>query len=151
MKRVVTGVNPDGRSHIVSVEELDPESAHKVWEYKPSEVKELIENIDPSITADWIASDEPGGSVWTYAPMPPMSESRPHREYPGIDEHGFHTTRTVDFDILVTGELTMVLDEDSIALGPGDCVIQQGTRHAWRNTADTPALLMSIIQRPVWV
>ena len=57
-----------------------------------------------------------------------------------VDEHGFHTTRTIDFDFLVDGELTLVVDEGSVPLEKGDFVIQQATRHAWRNSGDRPAV-----------
>jgi mannose-6-phosphate isomerase-like protein (cupin superfamily) len=47
---------------------------------------------------------------------------------------GMHTTDTVDFDVVVSGECYLELDDGAeVLLKPGDCVIQNGTRHAWRN------------------
>lgn len=50
-------------------------------------------------------------------------------------EHpGMHTTDTVDFDVVVCGEVYLELDDGvEVLLKAGDCVIQNGTRHAWHN------------------
>ena len=50
------------------------------------------------------------------------------------DHPGMHTTDTVDFDVIVSGEVYLELDDGAeILLRAGDCVIQNGTRHAWHN------------------
>ena len=47
---------------------------------------------------------------------------------------GMHTTDTVDFDVVVSGECVLELDDGAeVQLKAGDCVIQNGTRHAWHN------------------
>lgn len=47
---------------------------------------------------------------------------------------GMHTTDTVDFDVVISGEVYLELDDGSeVLLRAGDCVVQNGTRHAWRN------------------
>ena len=47
---------------------------------------------------------------------------------------GMHTTDTVDFDVVMSGEVYLELDDGSeVLLKAGDCVVQNGTRHAWRN------------------
>jgi hypothetical protein len=145
MKRVVTGVNEQGRSYVVSIEELNPSQPHAVWDYEPSQVRDWINAIDPGTAADWIGPQVSGGARWMFAPMQPYAE---HRPMPGIDEHGFHTTRTIDFDFVFEGELTMVLDEDRVHLEKGDFVIQQATRHAWKNESDKTAILLALIHRP---
>jgi len=62
---------------------------------------------------------------------------------------GFHTTRTVDFDFVVEGELTMELDADTVRLEAGDFVIQQAARHAWRNeSAARRAVLLALLHAP---
>lgn len=47
-----------------------------------------------------------------------------------------HRTETVDYGIVLEGEMTLVLDEDRTLLRAGDIVIQQGTNHAWSNRSD---------------
>jgi len=45
-----------------------------------------------------------------------------------------HTTDTVDLDVIVSGEVYLELDDGKeVLLKAGDCVVQNGTRHAWRN------------------
>jgi mannose-6-phosphate isomerase-like protein (cupin superfamily) len=47
---------------------------------------------------------------------------------------GMHTTDTVDFDVIVSGEAHLELDDGAeVPLKAGDCVVQNGTRHAWHN------------------
>jgi mannose-6-phosphate isomerase-like protein (cupin superfamily) len=58
---------------------------------------------------------------------------------------GMHTTPTVDYDIVLEGELCLELTEGEIRVGPGDIVIQHGTRHAWRNRTDRPAKLLAVL------
>jgi mannose-6-phosphate isomerase-like protein (cupin superfamily) len=51
-----------------------------------------------------------------------------------MDHPGMHTTDTVDFDVVVFGEVVLELDDGAeVVLKAGDCVIQNGTRHAWHN------------------
>lgn len=50
------------------------------------------------------------------------------------DHPGMHTTDTVDFDVVVSGEVYLELDDGTeVLLKAGHCVIQNGTRHAWHN------------------
>ena len=149
MRRVVTGVDEEGRSKVVSVEEFDPTTPHTLWTFDPKETRELIASIDPEGTADWIGPEAPGGAIWRYTPMAPHSEAGGgHQRYPGIDENGFHQTRTIDFDLVVAGDLVMVLDTERVPLIAGDVVIQQATNHAWRNESEAPAVLLALIVRP---
>jgi mannose-6-phosphate isomerase-like protein (cupin superfamily) len=55
---------------------------------------------------------------------------------------GMHTTDTVDFDVVVSGECYLELDNGSeILVKAGDCVVQNGTRHAWRNRSSQPCVI----------
>jgi len=56
-----------------------------------------------------------------------------------------HKTKTVDYIILLEGEVTLLLDEDEVDLKPFDVVIQRGTNHAWINKGANPALLAAIL------
>lgn len=58
------------------------------------------------------------------------------------DGDGMHTTDTIDYAICLEGELSLTLDNGAEkTLTPGTCVIQLGTRHAWKNKSDQPALM----------
>jgi mannose-6-phosphate isomerase-like protein (cupin superfamily) len=67
---------------------------------------------------------------------------------PGLAEHlepadpGMHTTATVDYGVVLSGEATLELDDGATTvLHAGDCYIQSGTRHRWSNRGDVPAVL----------
>jgi mannose-6-phosphate isomerase-like protein (cupin superfamily) len=58
------------------------------------------------------------------------------------DHPGMHATDTVDFDVVVSGEVVLELDDGAeVLLKAGDCVIQNGTRHAWHNRSSTNCLI----------
>jgi len=53
-----------------------------------------------------------------------------------------HTTDTIDCAVVISGECWLELDgEAETHLHAGDCVVQNGTRHAWRNRSDAPCVL----------
>ncbi|MDC3209035.1 cupin domain-containing protein, partial [SAR86 cluster bacterium] len=51
----------------------------------------------------------------------------------------------VDYIILLKGEVTLILDEEEVALKPFDVVVQRGTNHAWANNGSEPALLIAVL------
>src|SRR5207249_10942303 len=68
---------------------------------------------------------------------------------PGMLEHmepdhpGMHTTDTIDFDYVVSGEIWLELDDDKeVLLKAGDTVVQNGTRHAWHNKSAEPCRML---------
>ena len=59
------------------------------------------------------------------------------------DHPGMHTTATIDYEYIVSGRCVLELDEGATReLGPGDTVIQNGTRHAWRNPYHEPCVIV---------
>ena len=59
------------------------------------------------------------------------------------DDPGMHTTDTVDYDYVVSGEVYLELDDGAeVLLKPGDCVVQNGTRHRWNNRGDRPCTIV---------
>jgi mannose-6-phosphate isomerase-like protein (cupin superfamily) len=57
---------------------------------------------------------------------------------------GMHTTPTIDFVQVLEGRVALVLDHETIELGPGDCVVQQSTAHAWR-VLEAPVRLSTLM------
>jgi len=56
-----------------------------------------------------------------------------------------HRTETLDYAVILTGEITMVLDDTEVLLKAGDAVVQRGTNHAWSNRSDTPCRIMFVL------
>src|SRR5262249_28215024 len=50
-------------------------------------------------------------------------------------------TRTLDFCLVLDGEITLVLDTEEVHLAAGDTVVQRGTNHAWSNRSDRPCTI----------
>ena len=62
--------------------------------------------------------------------------------YMELDDPGMHTTDTIDFEVVLEGTVILELDDGAeVTLHPGDTVVQNGTRHRWRNPGDVPARL----------
>jgi quercetin dioxygenase-like cupin family protein len=62
------------------------------------------------------------------------------------DAPGMHATQTVDYGVVLRGQLSLELDDGAkVQLRPGDCVVQNGTRHAWRNESDQECVMAFVI------
>ncbi len=58
---------------------------------------------------------------------------------------GFHRTQTIDYGVLIEGELHLRLDDDTVVMRPGDVVIQRGTAHAWENRSSEIARIAFVL------
>jgi mannose-6-phosphate isomerase-like protein (cupin superfamily) len=56
-----------------------------------------------------------------------------------------HRTKTIDYALILSGEIDMLLDESEIHLKAGDVVVQRGTNHAWVNRGDRPCQVAFIL------
>lgn len=72
-----------------------------------------------------------------------MGASGAHDDKSG--QVGMHKTNTVDYIILLSGKVTMILDHGEVNMEPLDVMIQRGTNHAWVNYTDEPAILAGIL------
>jgi quercetin dioxygenase-like cupin family protein len=56
-----------------------------------------------------------------------------------------HRTETIDYAIVLSGEITMLLDEGEVLLKAGDVLVQCGTNHAWSNRSNAPAVVCFVL------
>ncbi|NDY91818.1 cupin domain-containing protein [Ideonella livida] len=56
-----------------------------------------------------------------------------------------HRTQSVDYGVVIEGELTLVLDEGEVQLRPGSVVVQRGTNHAWANRSGRPCRMLFVL------
>ena len=56
-----------------------------------------------------------------------------------------HKTDTIDYIVLLKGDVTLILDEEEVKIKPFDVVVQRGTNHAWVNNGTEPALLIAVL------
>jgi mannose-6-phosphate isomerase-like protein (cupin superfamily) len=65
-----------------------------------------------------------------------------------------HRTRTIDYAIVLDGEIDMLLDDSEIRVKAGDVLVQQGTNHAWVNNGTKPCRIAFILidgkKPPAW-
>jgi len=56
-----------------------------------------------------------------------------------------HRTRSLDYAIIMSGEIDMLLDEGEVHLKAGDVIVQQATNHAWVNRGEKPCRVAFIL------
>ena len=164
VRRVVTGQDADGKSVFVADEQVDATTLallpgsefHSLWGA----------DVMPDLPTDGTEPAHPayfppaGGFRFGYFTVPPAGVDLPadlditsalaemEQKLPGMaahmepDDPGMHTTDTVDFEVVLSGEVTLELDDGAErTMRAGDTVVQNGTRHRWRNPGTEPAVL----------
>jgi naringenin degradation protein FdeH len=72
--------------------------------------------------------------------LAPEGDSREHPRDPTM-----HRTKTIDYALIISGEIEMLLDDSEVHLKPGDVVIQRGTNHAWVNRGHAPCKVAFVL------
>ena len=171
-RRVVTGHDDKGRAVVL----FDGESQHsfflekagglrltEIWETRTSPA----DNSGARDAADHERRIEPvgGGSVFRIIEYPPdsvrLKTLDPDRFFHGMGARaadaavrrhpGMHKTDTIDYCVVLSGEIWAVLDKGEVLLRAGDCLVQRGTNHAWSNRSDSPCVIAFVLiaARPV--
>jgi len=165
-RRIVTGHNELGRSVVLS----DGESPYRFFLEKAGglQLTELWEtrsspadNSGTKDAADHERRIEPvnGGTVFRVIEYPPDRERLktlvPEEFFSGMGAQaaggasrrhpGMHKTHTLDYCIVLAGEIWAVLDEAEVRLRAGDCLVQRGTNHAWSNRSDEPCTIAFVL------
>jgi mannose-6-phosphate isomerase-like protein (cupin superfamily) len=170
MRRVVTGHDARGNAVFVKDDRVEPVSVellpgvafHQIW---GGDEPPQFPN-DGAMPA-WTTYFPPlGGFRVGFFTLPPdgtrgaaeptidvgVALKELEEKLPGLAQYlesaapGMHTTPTIDFDLVVSGEIVLELDNGATTkLQPGDLVVQNGTRHRWRNEGSTPATLVYFI------
>lgn len=168
VRRVVTGHDADAKAVFVSDERVQPLTLalapgtefHRLWG-----ADQAPTFPDAGLSPSQSAYFPPvGGFRFGFFTIPPDATARrmdldmaaavaeAEEKLPGLfahmepDDPGMHTTDTVDFEVVISGEVTLELDDGvETVLRPGDTVVQNGTRHRWRNRGVEPAVLALFI------
>lgn len=165
MKRVVTGQGADGFSRILIEDEPESAVLEKAGGLRLTELWATSENpAEVSGTADKARrprriEPDPGGSVFRVIEYPPdavrlksldpeahfaamggQAAAKEKRRHPGM-----HRTKTIDYAIVLSGEIYAVLDQGEVLLKAGDALVQRGTSHAWSNRSDRPARIAFVL------
>jgi mannose-6-phosphate isomerase-like protein (cupin superfamily) len=166
VRRVVTTIDRNDKAVVL----FDGASPHKKVRPQTQTVSRLLwvtdqTPADLSGTADRAAIDigimpPRGGSLFRLFAFPPtkpetrkldpntmhhsLGDGAPKRGLPPR-HHAMHRTRTVDYAVVMAGEIDMLLDDSEIHLKAGDVLVQQGTNHAWVNRGTEPCRIAFIL------
>jgi len=165
VRRIVTGHTQDGKATIASDTKVEATTVDIFpgWEFN------RLWGADDKATFPDDGSPPPYS---TYFPpiegfrflvftVPPRTETTQEdfdrekalieleEKLPGLAAHlepdapGMHTTDSIDFDYVISGEVWLELDDgEEVHLRAGDTVVQNGTRHAWRNKSSEPCRIV---------
>jgi uncharacterized cupin superfamily protein len=174
VRRVVTGHSAEGKAVVVGDTEVDADTIalmrgaefHKLWgadhpqRFPDDGLQPAAPNYFPPLGGYRFA-------MFTLMPQDaPMIAGDPKAQLgelearlPGLAAHmerdnpGMHTSDTVDFEYIISGEVWLELDDGaSVHLRAGDTVVQNGTRHAWKNKGTEPchivAFMLGVARHP---
>jgi mannose-6-phosphate isomerase-like protein (cupin superfamily) len=136
VRRVVTGHDENGKA-IVTIDEVitrvskirPGHSAALIW----STTTFPIDNNDPTDGAAKPVGPPPkGGTVFRITTYQPGIASR------------FHRSQVFECGVVLSGEVELVLDDTSVRLKAGDCLVQRGTIHDWINHGPEPCVMALI-------
>lgn len=78
-------------------------------------------------------------------PPPPNGTRFAVLEIPPGNTPAMHRTETIDYVIVLSGEIEMDMDDSTVTLKAGDILIQRGTNHAWANRSSAPAKIAVVL------
>jgi quercetin dioxygenase-like cupin family protein len=124
----------------ITADEADPTLGPRTIHPAPSGTVIRIAEIMPE--SDELRNLTPEGARAVFAAMGNEAASTFGR---GGRHPMMHRTQTVDYAVVLEGELTMLLDDEDVVLKAGDVVIQRGTNHAWSNRSDKPVRILYVL------
>jgi len=149
MIHVVTGLGPDGRSTILSKEEKVLASSTEGGLVDDSKVKAdhaasrvfvmgRTHGSPPELDFARLRTEPlldvpiaPGEVLWLHLSFGPV-------------DYDFHRTDTLDWGLILAGEVELVLEDASVTLGAGDSVVIPGVKHQWRSDTGWEQAIMLI-------
>jgi mannose-6-phosphate isomerase-like protein (cupin superfamily) len=136
-RRVVTGHDENGKSVVIS-DGVPPQDHPMQGAAIGADFVEIWSTAEPVPTLTSLPDGEPTARPFTI--MPPSGHLiRIIDIYPpsmGGQRTVMHRTRTLDYAVVIEGEIVLVLSDSEVVLGPGEVVVQRGTDHAWENPTD---------------
>jgi hypothetical protein len=168
IRRIVTGHDSDGKSCIVEdgpspavrlVPERPGYCVTNLWRTVGSPTD--IDALDSIVMHQGVAPP-PNGTVIRIIDIPPEASDPNERKrqaaatfgklFADADHRledkrhpGMHVTDSVDYAVILDGELTAILDMDETVMRTGDVLIQRGTNHAWANRSGKPARVLFVL------
>lgn len=95
----------------------------------------------PPDTADFLA----GGAARMHEAFGQIGDAGASTVQAGSPHPLMHRTESVDYGVVMAGEMTLVLDATEVLLKPGSVVVQRGTNHAWANRSGKPCRMLFVL------
>lgn len=159
VRRIVTGEDAEGRSLFVSDgpapnHTTDPGTplAQVVWVTGEA----AVPGDEPAPAGHAFAFHSRGGSLLRVVDFPPDETYDTAHLARFLDEHGvrdkgdarhfwFHKTPSLDYAIVLEGEIHALMDEGEALMRPGDILIQRATNHSWSNRSGKPCRMAFVL------
>jgi mannose-6-phosphate isomerase-like protein (cupin superfamily) len=167
IRRIVTGHDAQGRSNITfegtaaNIMEFPAWPGARVTELWTTEEVPVDNtgNVDRGARAIRHDPTPNGGTIFRIVEVPPeggqtmdttaVLDKLGSTKRPSADDtkkHAtMHATDSVDYLVVISGEMHMVMDDGEILLRQGDCIVQRGTKHAWANRSGKPCVLAAVL------
>ncbi|MGH7035331.1 MAG: cupin domain-containing protein [Stellaceae bacterium] len=138
LRRIVTARNAGGKSAVASdalVESVAGRFDERVARCDPWRTDSLppsLDGPDPMKIAATV-TPSPGGTIFRILEIPPGNDATKHK------------TATLDYYVILEGELYMTLDEGEVLCKAGDVIVQRSTNHGWDNRSGKPAVFAEVL------
>lgn len=172
IRRVVTGHDGAGRAivlsdgglpHVTRPPQQPGLAFHEIWNTQGSPTPVSATEPEPTDRHRDTAPPKQG-TIIRIVDIPPEGRDGPAFdketaralfEKVGLGENADHTipgrhplmhrTQSIDYGIVLEGEIVLLLDDDEVTLEAGDVVVQRGTIHAWANRSDRPTRILFVL------
>ncbi|WP_131782947.1 cupin domain-containing protein [Legionella gresilensis] len=148
-RRVVTGYR-NGVATIIEDKQVDNVISHEAgyiisdaWatDSMPVESTRCAQIFD-----ELLPKTNKNGTLFRYVYIPPDSQTRKYfPDVPGLPHPLMHQTQTLDYIVILSGEIYLIMEDTETLLKPGDIVIQCGTNHAWSNRTEQPCVQLAVV------
>lgn len=171
MKRIVTKNDDNGQSYIsydsitnIEIPLPDIDDRFKFFNLWTTDTMPVVFDNDDPVSKNYVSTTPAkNGSMFRMVNYPPEHvlldkiNKMSNEELVDFEERigvklnlggkhpMMHTTKSIDFGIVLTGEIYLILDKEEILLKPTDTVIQRGTAHAWSNRSNNDCLMAYIL------
>jgi quercetin dioxygenase-like cupin family protein len=138
VRRIVTGHDALGRSTVTSDKIADSIAGRfdeRVGRYDPwwtEGMPPALDGEDPTKKQGTV-TPVPYGTIFRILEIPPGNDTTKHK------------TETIDYYVILKGELYMTLDVGEVLLKEGDVIVQRSTNHGWDNRSDAPAVFAEVL------
>jgi mannose-6-phosphate isomerase-like protein (cupin superfamily) len=167
IRRIVTGHDASGRSNITF--EGDAPNIMEMDAWPGARVTELWTTEEMPVDNDGLVDrgarpirHDPGpmGTIFRVVEVPPESEGGMQDTASAFAQLGstnvpdpedtarhatMHVTDSVDYLVVISGEMHMLMEDGETLLTQGDCIVQRGTKHAWVNRSGQPCVLAAVL------